>query len=233
MKDLIFLFLLFSFSILNAQSISIKGFVGGGETLRLSTFPIQSPTDSNLYIFRGLSTNEPGARIALSLNRKNGDFIEMSGIYTKNLGAIGSGFFSPTSNQSKAEVVTKFYELSIDYFFKFNKIGTEKINFYWSPSLSYVYNSGKITPNPNEEIYEAQKIRSGLVLKLLSRITYQMNSPAWKVEGGFGLNTFDYFYERNKENEAGSNRNIFKLNDRLNAFGRIGISYTFNAEKDS
>ena len=66
------------------------------------------------------------------------------------------------------------------------------------------------------------------MLKFLTRVAYQLPSRPWKLEGGFGLNVFDFFKDFETVNQVSSSRNIFKVNEKLNAFARIGMSYSFN-----
>ena len=66
----------------------------------------------------------------------SGDFLELSGLYLKNEWNNFSNFIQSDSAKSIGKSETIFYEISADYFFKLKKVQSDKLSFYWSPSVS-------------------------------------------------------------------------------------------------
>lgn len=232
MKNLIFFFFLFSFSFCNAQSLSIKGFLGSAETVEYTINSTQSDLDSNYHFLSTATQNIPVFRPAVSINFTNGEFLEISAIRLVKSG-IAFPFGTIRVDESVGRTKSKFSEISFDYYFKINSLQSEKLKIFWSPGLSIFEQEGIINPASGSSIYRFARQDFGFILKFLTRFKYDLPVAAWKIEGGFGINAFDYRFQRIEERGRKSKKSLVELNDHLSAFARIGMSYTFDMKRNN
>jgi len=225
-----FLFLLYSVSFSFAQNLSISGFVGSSESVEYSNFSFQSIIDTNFHSLTTVSKNLPTFRPAVSINFKNGEFLEASTIKVEDSGtAFRNGTFR--LEDKVGNIRTSLRDFSLDYYFKVKSLQSEKLKIFWSPGLSLFDQRGTISPSEGSTIYRYSTKDLGFILKFLTRFRYDLPVPSWKIEGGFGINAFDYRFQRIIEKGELIKQNKLELNDRLSAFARIGISYFFNFKK--
>jgi len=215
-----FLLLFYSVTFSFAQNLSISGFVGSAESVEYSNFSFQSILDTNFHALTTVSNNNPIFRPAVSINFKNGEFLEASTIKVEDFGtAFRNGTFRLEDKVGNIE--TSLREFSLDYYFKVKSLQSEKLKIFWSPGFSVFDQRGSINPSEGSTIYRYSTKDLGFTLKFLTRFRYDLPVPSWKIEGGFGINAFDYRFQRLIAKGEQTSLSKLELNDRQNELEMI------------
>lgn len=235
-----------------SQKVSLKIFSNYGELHDFDGLR-ESFTDTNYYNMVLVKKTVPFLRPAVSLEFESKNFIEFSGmvrlqkrteylyrtvsqIRIDSSTVFDSTFF--TRNSFQGEGNRKYYEFQTDYFWHFPHLEGERLRTYWGIGARAYYQDYTYTPDENSTIYALERRRGGMFFMLNTRLHWEFQNPAWQIQGIFGIQTFDLgfidsytatpgFTERQRRN------GFYNMDLSLDAYWKIGISYTFNMKNES